>query len=119
MLPDGAGAALPVHPGPRPEGDPAAIKAYADRMRSVADVLLTRGGLEVDGLESGKGREMAAQARSAATSLSGARSQLRSAAGQLDSAAGELAEDIRRWERRVDSYEQAVRDRAAAKGGRP
>ncbi|GAB4069222.1 hypothetical protein GCM10028777_30390 [Angustibacter speluncae] len=116
MLPDGAGTGLPVHPGPRPEGDPGAIRAYADGMRSVADLLLTRGGLDVDGLDSAKGRELAAQARAAAGALSGARGDLRSAAAGLDTAATELAEEIRDWERRVDHYRDAL---AARAGGRP
>lgn len=101
--------AIAPHPGPRPEGDPGAIKAYAGEVRSVANGLLSAGSVTIEGWESGAARAAAAQARSATSVVSDVRSDLVSAASDLDRAANELAEDLKVYEAKLERHEESVR----------
>lgn len=101
--------AIAPHPGPRPEGDPGAIRAYAGEVKSVAAGLLTSKGVSVDGWESSAARAAAAQARSVTSVVSDVRAELMSAASDLLRAAGELAEDLKVWKDKLERHEESVR----------
>lgn len=111
--------AIAPHPGPRPEGDPGAIRAYAGEVKSVASGLLSAGDVSIDGWESGAARAAAGRARSAIAVVSDVRADLMAAAGELARAADELAEDLKVWKDKLERYEaskrlEAIEDAAAA-----
>jgi TolA-binding protein len=101
--------AIAPHPGPRPEGEPGAIRAYAGEVKSVASGLLNAGDVTIDGWESGAARAAAGRARSATAVVSDVRADLMAAAGELARAADELAEDLKVWKDKLDRHEETVR----------
>lgn len=101
--------AIAPHPGPRPEGEPGAIRAYAGEVKSVASGLLSAGSVTIEGWESGAARAAAAQARSVTSVVSDVRSDLVSAAAELERAADELEEDLKVWKDKLERHEETKR----------
>lgn len=101
--------AIAPHPGPRPEGEPGAIRAYAGEVRSVASGLLSAGSVSIQGWESGAARAAAARARSVTSVVSDVRADLMSAGSDLDRAADELAEDLKVWKDKLERHHETVR----------
>jgi hypothetical protein len=101
---------LPPPPGPRPVGDPGAMRALAVELRRAAHVAGRLGGLSF------ACNEWAGYSANAFVSrLGGERDasdlvgvELLAAARLLDDAADDVADEVRRWRRHRDDYAAAV-----------
>lgn len=102
--------------GPRPEGDPAAMRALAAQIDAVAGSLHRSRPVRLENWQSDRAVQAKATISSAVASIDIAGDQLRLAARYLAREAGECEREQRAWDRRKDAQdaERIERDRARA-----
>ena len=115
----GAADSLPHPPGPRPVGDPGAMRALADELRRIGERAGHLGGLTFSCAEWQGYSAMAfgPRLRAEEDAARAVGVDLRLAAHLLDVAADDVSSDLLRWNRAHEAYEAAVA--AAGPGERP
>ena len=86
--------------GPRPQGDPAGMRALAAQLRSVAGALGAQSSVSLSNWESPRGQAVKARLASASTTAGRASHEVGHLASLLETAAGTVEGDLARWEAR-------------------
>lgn len=90
--------------GPRPEGDPAAMRALAQTLRGLAGPLGTVGRVDLDNWESPRGREVKADIQHGADTAARASDRLIALADEISRAAERLADAQHDWAVRASRH---------------